>query len=79
VPSHFSVENRSITAGKPRLFISHSSSDTALTKSVVDALSPAIGDHPGFEMLVDQVALTPGIEWLPQLHAMAGGRGSAWI
>ncbi|HXT51709.1 MAG TPA: toll/interleukin-1 receptor domain-containing protein [Thermoanaerobaculia bacterium] len=57
-------------APQPRLFISHSSQDKALTRELVDVLKPALGDHPGFEPLVDVDCLAAGEEWPQQLHAM---------
>jgi len=57
-------------ATQPRLFISHSSQDKALTRELIDELKPALGDHPGFEPLVDVDCLAAGEEWPQQLHAM---------
>jgi hypothetical protein len=57
--------------GRPRLFISHSSKDVALTEAVAAALK--VDDpprHPGFEVLVDKDALQAGEDWPIQLHAM---------
>jgi len=55
---------------KPRLFISHSSHDLALTQSVVAALEPPVAPHPGFEVLVDKTFLKGSDDWPFQLHAM---------
>ena len=51
----------------PRVFVSHSSKDAALTDAVADALGR--GD-PKFEPLVDKECLRGGEEWPNQLHAM---------
>jgi len=55
---------------KPRLFVSHSSDDRALTEEVVGALESPTPPHPGFEVLVDYDCLAAGQEWPDQLHAM---------
>ena len=57
-------------AGRPRLFISHSSRNQALTEQIRDALQAPAGGHPGFEVLVDVDRLRAGEEWPIQLHAM---------
>lgn len=56
--------------GRPRIFLSHSSKDGALTAAVSAALNLAGDGHPGYEVLVDRDCLKPGEEWPIQLHAM---------
>lgn len=58
-----------------RIFLSHSSKDAALTTAVAEALSPLAADAPaakrpawGYEVLVDQTELKPGVEWPRYLH-----------
>jgi TIR domain len=51
----------------PRLFVSHSSLDTDLTRQVCDRLAPAPG-KPGYDILVDYVELKPGVDWPRHLH-----------
>ncbi len=54
----------------PRVFLSHSSKDEALTRAVADALTAGDPGHPGFEVLVDYACLRGGEAWPTQLHAM---------
>lgn len=49
----------------PRIFISHSSEDWALTERVHDALKAA---EPDLDLLLDKVRLEPGKDWQPFLH-----------
>ena len=52
-----------------RVFVSHSSQDRALTDAVCAGLQPsADGRRPGYEVLVDQTELKPGVEWPRYLH-----------
>jgi hypothetical protein len=51
----------------PRLFVSHSSLDTDLTRQVCDRLAPAPG-KPGYDILVDYIELKPGVDWPRHLH-----------
>ena len=56
---------------RPRLFLSHSSKDCALTEGTAAELrKPGPGAHEGFEVLVDADALRAGEEWPYQLHSM---------
>jgi hypothetical protein len=55
---------------QPRIFLSHSSKDPALTQAVSAALETPAGDHPGYEVLVDAQCLQAGEEWPVQLHSM---------
>jgi hypothetical protein len=54
----------------PRIFVSHSSRDQALTEAVCAQLGVPTPPHPGFDVLVDFSWLRPGTEWVPQVHAM---------
>jgi hypothetical protein len=51
----------------PRLFVSHSSLDTDLTRQVCNRLAPA-STKPGYDILVDYTELKPGVDWPRHLH-----------
>ena len=55
---------------QPRIFLSHSSKDLALTKAMSAALKTPEGEHPGYEVLLDGECLRAGEEWPAQLNAM---------
>lgn len=51
----------------PRIFVSHSSLDSDLTRQVCDHLALAPG-KPGYDVLVDYTELRPGVDWPRHLH-----------
>lgn len=54
---------------KPRIFISHSSQDKAITEALCDKLRAAGNDgEAGYDVLVDYTALEKGTDWPKQLH-----------
>jgi hypothetical protein len=55
---------------RPRIFISHSSADNALTEQVAQALRTPADGGTGYELLVDLDVLQPGTPWPRQLHEM---------
>ncbi len=54
--------------GPLRVFISHSSLDHVLTDAVAAGLRPGGSDPWGYEVLLDQTELKPGVEWPRYLH-----------
>jgi hypothetical protein len=65
---------------KPRIFLSHSSKDNALTKELRDQLlQPDPDGGPEFEILVDLDHLEAGQPWPDQLHEMMGDCNAAVI
>jgi hypothetical protein len=55
--------------GSLRIFLSHSSLDKALTTAVETGLRPGPGGSDwGYDVLLDQTDLAPGVEWPRYLH-----------